>query len=84
MIVRILGEGQRTVDDGELETLNALDNDLIAACDAGDPDKFAREIRHLLARTPSELEHRRSVGLADARDRDRIEAAFPPKGTGTL
>jgi len=49
-----------------------------------DPDKFAREIRHLLARTPSELEHRRSVGLADARDRDRIEAAFPPKGTRTL
>ena len=47
-----------------------------------DPDKFAREVRHLLARTPAELEHRRSVGLADARDRDRIEAAFPPKDTG--
>ena len=30
MIVRILGEGQRAVDDGELEVLNALDSDLIA------------------------------------------------------
>jgi ABC-type taurine transport system substrate-binding protein len=48
MIVRILGEGQRTVDDGELETLNALDNDLIAACEAGDADGFTRSLAALL------------------------------------
>ena len=48
MIVRILGEGQRTVDDGELEGLNALDNDLIAAVDSGDPDGFNRALSALL------------------------------------
>jgi two-component system alkaline phosphatase synthesis response regulator PhoP len=41
-----------------------------------DPDRLAREVRLLLARTPSELRHRREVGLADARERDRIEQAF--------
>ena len=46
-----------------------------------DPEKFAREVRQLLARTSHELEHRRSVGLNDARERDRIEAAFEPKGS---
>jgi len=44
-----------------------------------DPDKFAREVRQLLARTSDELEHRRKVGLADAQARDRLEAAFTPK-----
>jgi two-component system response regulator MprA len=44
-----------------------------------DPDKLAWEMRNLLARSPNELEHRRRVGLADARERDRLEAAFEPK-----
>jgi hypothetical protein len=48
MIVRILGEGQRAVDDGQLETLNALDNDLIAAVDSGDADGFNRALSALL------------------------------------
>ena len=41
-----------------------------------DPEQFAREVRLLLARTPSELQHRREAGLADARERDRLERAF--------
>jgi len=41
-----------------------------------DPDRLAREVRLLLDRTPEELRHRRDVGLADARERDRIERAF--------
>ena len=41
-----------------------------------DPDRLAREVRLLLARTPSELRHPREVGLADAPERDRIERAF--------
>ena len=45
-----------------------------------DPDKLAREIRQLLARSSVELQRRRSVGLADARARDKLEAAFRPKG----
>ena len=48
MIVRILGEGQRSVDDGALEGLNALDNDLIAAVEAADADAFARSLSALL------------------------------------
>ena len=44
-----------------------------------DPDKLAREIRQLLARSSTELQRRRQVGLADARARDKLEAAFTPK-----
>lgn len=44
-----------------------------------DPDKLAREVRQLLARSSTELQRRRRVGLADARERDRLEAAFSPK-----
>jgi two-component system alkaline phosphatase synthesis response regulator PhoP len=45
-----------------------------------DPDKLTREIRQLLARSTVELQRRRRVGLADARARDELEAAFTPKG----
>jgi predicted transcriptional regulator len=48
MIVRILGEGQRTVSDGDLEGLNALDNELIAAVEAGDADAFSSSLTALL------------------------------------
>ena len=43
-----------------------------------DPDRLGREVRHLLARTPTDLRHRRELGLADARERDRLERAFTP------
>jgi hypothetical protein len=48
MIVRILGEGQRAVEDGELEDLNALDGDLVAAVESGDADGFSRALSALL------------------------------------
>jgi hypothetical protein len=48
MIVRILGEGQRSVDDADLEGLNALDNDLVATVDSGDADGFSRALAALL------------------------------------
>ena len=44
-----------------------------------DPERLSREVRLLLARTPAELRTRREVGLADAHQRDRLEAAFEPK-----
>ncbi|MEY2448238.1 MAG: two-component system, OmpR family, alkaline phosphatase synthesis response regulator PhoP [Acidimicrobiaceae bacterium] len=44
-----------------------------------DPDKLAREIRQLLSRSTVELQRRRRAGLADARSRDELEAAFTPK-----
>ncbi|MDX6233909.1 MAG: two-component system, OmpR family, alkaline phosphatase synthesis response regulator PhoP [Nocardioidaceae bacterium] len=44
-----------------------------------DPERLAREVRQLLARTTTELRHRREIGLADARERDRLEQAFTPR-----
>lgn len=41
-----------------------------------DPERLAREVRQLLARTTTELRRRREVGLTDARERDRLEQAF--------
>jgi hypothetical protein len=50
MIVRILGEGQRTIDESALDGLNDLDNDLVAAVDADDEDHFASALTALLDR----------------------------------
>ena len=44
-----------------------------------DPEQFAKEVRVLLSRSAEDNERRRRVGLAEARERDRIEAAFTPK-----
>jgi DNA-binding response OmpR family regulator len=44
-----------------------------------DPEKLAKEVRVLLSRTSDQNEKRRRLGLADARERDRLEAAFTPK-----
>ncbi|HEX4217121.1 MAG TPA: hypothetical protein VHZ02_02030 [Acidimicrobiales bacterium] len=41
MIVRILGEGQYSVPDQHRSELEALDNTLLAAVDAGDETAFA-------------------------------------------
>ena len=40
MIVRISGEGQFKLPDGDAERLNELDNEAVAAVEAGDEDKF--------------------------------------------
>jgi hypothetical protein len=40
MIVRISGEGQWELPDGDAERLNELDNQAVAAVEAGDEDKF--------------------------------------------
>ena len=50
MIVRILGEGQVTVEEADLESLNALDQDLVAAVDSGDADGFTHALSSLLAK----------------------------------
>jgi len=41
MIVRISGEGQFELADGVVERLNALDNDAVAAVEAGEEARFA-------------------------------------------
>lgn len=60
MIIRIMGEGQREVADGELEHLNELDAALQQAVSAGDEVGFRAALTQL-------VEGVRSVGtpLAD-------------------
>lgn len=59
MIVRILGEGQWRIEDGELAELNTLDDKVEAAVDAGDEGAFRPALEELLAavrRTGSQLD----------------------------
>jgi len=49
MIVRIMGEGQVTVDDDRLTELNTLDDKLLAEVQAGDEEGFRRTLEALLA-----------------------------------
>ena len=50
MIVRILGEGQLDVADGELDALNDLDQQLLSAVEAGDEGAFRGALDELLSR----------------------------------
>ena len=50
MIVRILGEGQVDVPDGELDSLNELDDALQRACDGGSEEDFSQSLTALLSR----------------------------------
>ena len=48
MIIRILGEGQLSVDDAETTALNELDAQLASAVDTGDETSFRRALNELL------------------------------------
>jgi hypothetical protein len=48
MIVRILGEGQFDVPDGDLDRLNRLDDELSSAVDSGDDAAFSATLGRLL------------------------------------
>lgn len=50
MIVRILGEGQYDVPDGELDALNELDDRLVKAIEAEDEAGFRAAVDALLDR----------------------------------
>jgi hypothetical protein len=50
VIVRILGEGQVDVPDGELDALNDLDDALQRAVDGGDEEGFIQSLAALLSR----------------------------------
>ncbi len=49
MIVRIMGEGQVSVDDSAVSALNLLDNQLDAALSDGDEPAFRAALETLLA-----------------------------------
>ncbi|MEU6815231.1 hypothetical protein [Streptomyces sp. NPDC046860] len=48
MIVRIMGEGQVSVDDSHLAQLNKLDDELLAETESGDEAGFRRTLTALL------------------------------------
>jgi hypothetical protein len=49
MIVRILGEGQFTVDEAHADLLNSLDTGLERAVESGDEEAFRSTLSDLLA-----------------------------------
>ncbi|GAA2167690.1 PspA-associated protein PspAA [Actinomadura napierensis] len=48
MIVRLMGEGQLDVADGDLAALNTLDGELESAIESGDEAAFRTALRALL------------------------------------
>ena len=72
MIVRILGEGQFDVTDGDLDGLNELDTAVERAVESGDVETFASALTALLERV-------RSVGAAhDLESLDESDLILPP------
>ncbi len=70
VIVRILGEGQVDVPDGELDWLNALDDGVQAAVETGDEAAFAPPW-HRSAR-PGARGRRPGAGRGDRRQSDLV------------
>jgi hypothetical protein len=56
MIVRISGEGQFRLPDEDAERLNSLDNDAVAAVEAGSEEKFRSLFEEMLALVESDGE----------------------------
>ena len=56
MIVRISSEGQFRLPDGDAERLNGLDNEAVAAVEAGDEPKFRELFEQMLALVQSDGE----------------------------
>jgi hypothetical protein len=72
VIVRIMGEGQVDVGEGDLTALNSLDSELETAIDSGDEEKF-RSALHAL------LEQVRTVGKTlPAEELAPSELILPP------
>jgi hypothetical protein len=57
MIVRISGEGQWRLSDEALERVNALDNAVVAAAEAGDEAAFTNRLAELCAMVRDQGEH---------------------------
>ena len=48
MIVRIATEGQYELIESDAEVLNQLDNQAVAACEAGDEEQFKQAFQELI------------------------------------
>jgi len=49
MIIRISGDGQYRIDETVLDQLSSVEGDLESAAQAGDQERFGRELSRLLA-----------------------------------
>lgn len=72
MIVRVMGEGQWRVDDTLQQRLNAIDDEVAAALNAGNEDAMRAKLREL-----AELVRSEGTKLEDA-DLSPSEAIVPP------
>jgi hypothetical protein len=72
VIVRISTEGQYRLPDGDADRLNELDNDAVAAVDAGDEDRFHEVFEQMLDLVRSEG---RPLAVEDLEESDLI---LPP------
>jgi hypothetical protein len=72
VIVRIATEGQYELTESDAEVLNELDNQAVAACDAGDEEQFNQAFKEL-------IEFVRKNGQPVAEDRlDPSDVIIPP------
>lgn len=90
MIVRISGEGQYRLPDGDAERLNELDNEAVAAVEAGDEERFRSlwdEMLQLVASDGKELaddELEESDVILPPRDISFAEAQGEFSGEGLI
>lgn len=66
MIVRIMGEGQFDIDDGQLESLNALDAAVEASVESGDEAQFRSALDALLQAVRSQAQPVPDDALVDS------------------
>ncbi len=72
MIVRIATEGQYELGEGDVPALEQLDNDAVAACEAGDEQRFTDTFTRL-------IEFVRDKGQRVPEDSlDPSDVIFPP------
>ena len=90
MIVRIATEGQYRLPDDDADTLNELDNEVVAAVEAGDEDRFHEVFEQMLdlvrrAGTPlDEDELEESDVILPPPDTSFVEAAAEFTGEGLI
>jgi hypothetical protein len=75
MIVRISGEGQYEVADGQRERLNELDNEAVAAVEAGDQAKFRELWEQILGLVSNECRPLADDELVES------DVILPPRDT---
>jgi hypothetical protein len=92
VIVRIMGEGQFTLDDAHADVLNSLDAGLEAAVDSGDEAAFAAALADLLTKVraigtpvPDEaLEASDAVLPAEGSHIDDVRGMLADSGEGLI